>query len=277
MPAKLKNSKEGKADSGLLFVAGIFFLTLAFAAIYFSHFGLEPLSKSNKMAMTSAAALSSPESASASDEAAIPAENANEKFFSSLEETPVKEIFIGSYGVVDKDILEKLRSRVERIFGIRVTLLSPGPAIPKEEPFYNKTRGQYNSDILIKSVEQSSSTYGKSVRFLYVVDLELASFSEWAPAPSWIRANSGSNAALLSIHDFYKDINNKKTSEELLLERAEKSAMRALGITVGFDVSPSVADTSCVMRQILTVEELDAQKNAFCSPEIEALAQVFQK
>jgi predicted Zn-dependent protease len=166
---------------------------------------------------------------------------------------------------------------MEKTFGVRATILNPGPAIPKTEPFYDKTRGQYNSDILVKSVEQSSATYGQSVRFLYVVDLKLASFSEWAPAPSWARANSGSNAALLSIYDFHKDGNGKETSKDVLLERAEKSAMRALGITVGFDASPSVADASCIMHPTLIMEELDNQKNVFCSPELEALAQIFQK
>lgn len=277
MRLKTKRFTEGKADAGLLFVAGLFFLTLALVVVYVSYFGLSPLPKSNKATdntegMSAAAVLSFPEPILDSNETAIPgeiqAEEQNKIFFASLSSVPVKEVFIGSYGAVDKEILEGLRSKIEKTYGVKTTLLNPGPAVPKEEPFYNKSRNQYNSDVLFKSVEQSSAVYGPAVRFLYVVDLNLSSFSEWAPEPSWLRAEKDINAAIVSLASFGKNTN-------VLSVRVGKAAVRALGITVGFDSTPSVADASCVMYPALTVEDLDAQGNTLCSPELEAVGRVF--
>lgn len=278
MKKKTKNFKKGKADAGLLFVVGLFFLTLAFVVVYFSYFGLAPLSKSNKVANTSekmsAAAVltisdSTPPVHEATSSSEIKDEEQNQAFLASLPVTPVKEIFIGTYGGVDKEILEGLRSGVEKTYGVKTTILNPGPVIPKEEPFYNKSRNQYNSDVLFKSIQQSSAVYGPAVRFLYVVDLNMSSFSEWSPSPSWLRADSGANAALVSLFAFGK--------RPLLSERVEKAAVRALGITVGFGSSPSAADPSCIMYPALTLRDLDAQKNTLCSPESEAVARIFQK
>lgn len=282
MSIKIKNLKEGKADTGLLFVAGVFFLTLAFAVVYVSHFGLAPLPKAQRAGGTSAAA-----ALSFSDPVSVPddsiysnktsSEEQNQAFVSSLTKVPVKEIFIGSYGVVDKEILEDMRNKVENTFGVKTTLLNPGPAVPKEEPFYNKSRNQYNSDVLLKSVEQSSSMYGQSVRFLYVVDMDMTSFFEWSSRAPWLRAESGQNAALVSIHTLRAaNTTSQETLQQTLSARAQKAALRALGVTVGFDVSPSATDASCITYPALTLEELDAQGNTLCSPESEAVAHVFK-
>jgi predicted Zn-dependent protease len=282
MPTEIKNFNSfnrKKADAGLLFVAGLFFLVLAFAVVYFSHFGLAPFQKMNNEKEMSAAAALSLASAPASNDTEIKSKTENEAFLASLSQTPVKEIFIGSYGVADKEILEELRSELEKVYGVQTTLLNPGPAIPKEEPFYNKTRGQYNSDVLQKSIEQSSSAYGQAVRFLYVADVNMSSFSEWSPEAPWLRADKNTNAALLSIHSFR--INNstlgKESARQILLERAKKSAIRALGVTVGFGFSSSAADTSCIMYPALTLKELDAEQSELCSPEKEAVGRVFQE
>lgn len=283
MRRKTKHFTEGKADAGLLFVAGLFFLTLAGVVVYFSYFGMDPLPRLNKASngregMSAAAAWSLPEVGTASDEITSLVgirddeqnEAQNKVFFASLSAIPVKEIFIGSYGFVDKGILEGLRSNLEKAYGVETTLLNPGPAVPKEEPFYNKNRNQYNSDVLFKSVQQSSAVYGPAVRFLYVADLNMSSFSAWAPEPSWLRAEKDVNAAIVSFSAFGQ-------TTDVLSGRLEKAAVRALGITVGFDLTPSVADTSCVMYPALTVEDLDTQNSALCHPESEAVARVFQK
>jgi predicted Zn-dependent protease len=283
MRLKTKNFTEGKADAGLLFVAGLFFLTLAGVVVYFSYFGTDPLPRLNKTSngregMSAAAVRSLSEVRTVSDEITSLVgirddgqdETQNKVFFASLSAIPVKEIFIGSYGSMDKEILEGLRSSIEKTYGVETTLLNPGPAIPKEEPFYNKSRNQYNSDVLFKSVQQSSAIYGPAVRFLYVADINMSSFSVWAPEPSWLRAEKDVNAAIVSFSVF-----GQKT--DVLLGRVEKAAVRALGITVGFDSTPSVADASCVMYPALTVEDLDMQNSALCHPESEAVARVFQK
>lgn len=282
MSTEIKNFKEGKADTGLLFVAGLFFLTIAFAIVYFSHFGIAPLPKANKsggMSATAALSLSDPTPVF-SDSASLNEtqnEEQNQAFISSLPKASVKEIFIGSYGAVNKEILESIRNKVEEVFGVKTTLLNPGPAVPKEEPFYSKNRNQYNSDVLLKSIEQSSAPYGQTVRFLYVVDMDMTSFFEWSPGAPWLRAESGQNAALISLHSFRAvNMPSQEVLQQTISGRAEKAALRALGVAVGFDASPSAADASCVMFPALTLEELDAQGNTLCSPESEAVARVFK-
>jgi predicted Zn-dependent protease len=274
MHARTKNLNAGFADAGLLFVTGLFFFTTAFTVAYFSYFGLSPLPQSNKTeGMPAAAALSLPEPETpASTEVENPSGGENQAFFKSLPAVPVKEIFIGSYGTVEKEILERLQNKIEKTYGVKTTLLNSGPVIPKEEPFYDKSRNRYNSDVLQKSVEQSSAVYGQTARFLYVVDLDMSSFSdEESFGGQWLRAQRGQNAAIVSLQAL------RAGEREIFSERAEKTAIRALGITVGFDLSPSAADASCLMHPALTVEELDAQKNALCAPEDEVIARVFKR
>lgn len=270
MSIKAKNfTKGGFADAGLLFAAGLFFLTLALTVVYFSYFGLAPLPKSNAVAeMSAAASMSFPGPAAV----AVLNENENKEFLNSLPQIRVKEIFIGSYGAADKEILGKLRNKIEKTYGVKTTLLNPGPAIPKEEPFYSKDGNRYNSDVLQKSVEGLSSVYGQAARFLYVVDLNMSSFSdENPPQAEWLRAEKGQNAGLISLYSFRAD------GQQTLLKRAEKVALRALGITVGLESSPSTKDESCIMYPALTLEELDAQGNALCDPEAQAAERIFQK
>lgn len=276
MRTKRKNSclnrQSGKADAGLLFVAGLFFLTLALAITYVSRFGLAPLPKQvEKMPASVAGAFTEADPISAPEDTA-PLYEQHSEFYASLAETPVHEIFIGSYGSIDKDILEKLRAKIELAFGIKTTLLNPGAPVPKEDPFYDKNTGKYNSDVLIKSVEQSSAAYGQNTRFLYVVDFSMA--SPQSQGAEWLRAHKGENAALISIYPFRS---NGITPRQTLLERIEKAAIRAIGTTVGFDASSSVTDSSCVMYPAATLQELDEQESEWCSPEKEAVAQVFQK
>lgn len=284
MDTKRKKFNEGQVDTGLCFVAGLFFLTIAVSVVYVSHFGLSPLPQAHKITgMSAVAVLSLPEFTPISDESvsahATPNEAQNQAFISSLTSVPVKEIFIGSYGTVDKETLEGLQSDLENTLRVKTTILNPGPAVPKEEPFYDKHRNQYNSDVLLKSIEQSSAPYGQTVRFLYVVDIDMASFFEWSPGAPWIRADNGQNAALVSLHAFHANTSgsaSQKVPQQTVSERAKKAALRALGITVGFDVSPSVANAACIMYPVLTLEALDAQGNTFCSPELEAAPQVFK-
>lgn len=272
MEVKTKNFRAGKAPAGFLFVTGIFFLTLAFTVLYFSHFGLEPLPQSAGGDGMAAAALGLSQQEPVSQE--VMEETHNKEFLASLSQTPVKEIFIGSYGFVDKEILEGVRGDVEKSFGVKTTILNPGPVVPEAEPFYDKNRRQYNSDVLLKSVVQSSLLYGPEVRFLYVLDAEMDSFSGETPSDAtWLRAENGENAALISIHSFRENF----STNALVLERAQKAAMRALGITVGFDTLLSATDSTCVMYPVSSVGELDAGGSEWCLLEQEGVVQVFQK
>ncbi|MBI2120252.1 MAG: hypothetical protein HYT94_01350 [Parcubacteria group bacterium] len=268
---------QGKADTALLFTVGLFFLTLALAVIYVSHFGLEPLPKSDNKtgsAVDQTAPAAAILAVSGTEippvvSAEISLNARDEEFFASLSKTAVKEIFIGSYGAVDKEILSRLRDEAEKTFGVKTTLLTPGAPVPKEAPFYDAARKQYDSDILLKSVEQSSMPYGTSVRFLYVVDFALFSSSQADRVP-WFRATSGMNASLLSLHGL-------GAGSGSILARSKKLALRAIGATVGFDRSPSAADSSCLMYPAATLRELDEQKDAFCIPEADAISAVFLK
>lgn len=274
MRIKTKNlTTSGLADTGLLFVVGLFFLTIAFATVYVSYFGLAPLPKPNAPEGVSAAAsLSLPKPAPAiSSEPAI-VNDKNKEFLDSLPRIPVKEIFIGSYGTVDKGILDELRDEVENTYGVKTTLLNPSAAIPKVEPFYDKDHNRYNSDVLLKSVEQLSNMYGQATRFLYVVDINMSSFSdEKSPQAEWLRAEKGQNAAIISLYAFHVG------GRDALLDRAKKTAIRALGITVGFGFSPSAGNVSCLMSPALTLAALDAKGNALCDPEAETVGRIFQK
>ncbi len=272
MKIKTKNFKEGKADTGLLFVAGIFFLTLAFAGAYFSHFGLALLPKEKMNGMKAPVASVSAPSEQTNLFVNVPA-TPDEKFIASLSQTQVKEIFIGSYGSVDKEILFGIRDEAEKTFGVKITLLNPGAAIPKEAPFYDKNRKQYDGDALMQNIEKVSVPYGQTVRFLYFVDFDMGVSSGGAPSSAWFRANKGTNAALISLSGLRAK--GSLTAKGVLSERAKKVAWRALGITVGFGASPSATNSSCLMYPALTIKELDAEAVILCSSETEAISRVF--
>ncbi len=270
---KIRNSSEGKMDAGLLFAVGLFFLTVAFVIVYFSSVRISPppFPRPDSVREMSAGAAM----VFSQEEAPI----SGDIFLFSPPETPVREIFIGSYGSVDRELLGRIRSVVEQTFGVTTTLLNPGPDVPREEPFYDQHRGQYNSDVLFNSIKQSSAQFGEGTRFLSFADLPMASFSGWSPETPWLRASEGTNVALVSVHDlrFASNGSLDEVLPEIFFERVEKSAIRALGTTVGFAALPSAKDPSCIMYPALTPEGLDAQKITLCDPERDVLAQVFKK
>lgn len=278
-------SQSGNVDAGLLFVAGLFFLTIALVVVYVSRFGLAPLPESKKISQknlpgAAVLSLSEPTTPVSNEVPLTDEEIQNQTFLDSLPNTPVREVFIGSYGTIDKNILEGLQSTIAETLGVKTTVLAPGAAVPKEEPFFDKTRKQYNSDLLLKSVKQSSEVYGREVRFVYVVDLDMVSFSEPSQTETlWPRTENGANVVLISLNALRKKTGglSTETVQETLLDRAQKIALRGLGATVGFDASPSAKNPSCLMYPAITREELDAEQITLCSPESLAVAKIFQK
>lgn len=272
MSTNTKHSQGGQTDTGLLFTAGLFFLTLALALAYVSFFGLAPLSKAENRGNTTDSGMPAAAVLAVADTEAASATSSDpkvEEFFAALSQIAVKEIFIGSYGDVDSKVLVFLRDETERTFGVKTTILAPGAPIPQEAPFYDKARKQYDSDTLLESIKQSSSPYGASVRFLYVADIDMSSLSRKA-SPLWLRAEADSNASLISLH-------NLGTAQEVLFPRAKKAALYAIGTTAGFGLSPSVSDASCIMHSAVTMIELDKQEDTFCEPETDAIPLIFLK
>ncbi len=277
---KIQNLSEGKVDVGLIFVTGLFFLTIALAVTYFSVFRLTPLPKP---ADGSATVSKMPASAilATSNFEIVPIESPDsftqkeapyKEFFDSLPQTPVTEIFIGSYGVVDKEILVGVRYDIEKTFGVKTTLLEPGQAVPKSWPFYSVIHKQYDSDALLESIDVASAPYGSSVRFLYVVDLDMYSFDKQTRSSELYGVNPEANAGVISLEELKSQAG---ISHDIVLTRTKKLALHVLGVTLGFDVSPSAQNATCTTYPVSTTEDIDKQGSDLCDPEKEALSRIF--
>jgi len=196
----------------------------------------------------------------------------------SLKE-PVSEIFIGSYGAINKEYLEAIRSSVEKATGVKTTTLLSGPALPERPPLYDLTRRQLDAIPVFESVKGASDKYGAKSRFIYVLDTDLYSSLDKSLNSVWYIDRIGTNTALMSLSCLRKtsDTDISPTSQPIVIARAQKVALHILGTSVGFGLSPSSEDPSCLMHKTSSLAELDAERTGYCPAENAVIKNFFKK
>lgn len=224
--------------------------------------------------------------------------------------TPITQISIGSYGEIKPAYLEGVRQAVQKATGITATVLKSAPVPEKKELVWEKELSGWNANALLTGVQQISKSFGPGVRVLYVVNDKI--YSVFDKKQIWSRGEFGSNASVVSLAGFDEPPSipeiaiatttaatttapvlaasttpakiaetaitpSSVASDAVVIARAQKVALQALGETVGFDIAPLVGNTACVMSPIQTVHEIDNLGKSYCQPELGYIPQIFKK
>ena len=191
----------------------------------------------------------------------------------------VSEIFIGSYGSVNKQYLDAIASVVKKETGITATILVPGTALPEQSPLYKQNRRQFDAANIFESVKSASAKYGDSARFVYVLDVPLYSSMEKNRDSVWYADEMGTNTSLMSLRGLLNmsDASNTPAQQPIVTARAQKIALHILGTSVGFGLSPSAENPTCLMYKTNSLAELDKEGSAYCSAEKGVISKFFGK
>jgi predicted Zn-dependent protease len=192
--------------------------------------------------------------------------------------SPVSEIFIGSYGTIKKEYLEAINTAIKKETGIKPTILVAGAELPKTAPLYNPEKGKFDAEVAFESVKMSSAKYGDKTRFIYVLDVDTYSSKENAVSV-WGVSEIGTNATVISLFGLRKtsDEDSVSAPQPLVIARAQKVALHALGESVGFGLSPSTENSACLMYKTNSLANLDAEGTGYCLAEKTVIKKFFGK
>jgi|GEM_PF-4253300 len=225
--------------------------------------------------------------------------------------TPITQISIGSYGEIKPAYLEGIRQAIQKATGITTTVLNSAPTPEKKELIWEKELSGWNGNALLSGVQQISKSFGPNVRILYVVGDKM--YSVFEKNQIWSRGEFGSNASVISLAGLDERVaismamtattttttatttvpvtsatsttsakvaetaDSSVAPESVVIARAQKIALQALGETVGFDIAPLAGNTTCAMYPFKTVAEIDVLGKAYCQPELGYIPQIFKK
>lgn len=192
--------------------------------------------------------------------------------------TPITQISIGSYGEIKPAYLEGIRQAIQKATGITPTVLKSAPVPEKIAPIYDGTRLQWNEKAMLSGVELASSSFGPSVRILYVINDPMFSPFEKEKPSLWVSGAFGANAAIISLAGLDQAVGQSTSTptEATVVLRTQKVALYALGKSIGFDLSPSAASNKCVMYAATSIAELDSEDASYCPQEKLYIPQIFK-
>jgi len=162
-------------------------------------------------------------------------------------------IYLVPIGKVEQDLLAYLSSQIEQIFPFQLkidkALRHPGYA-------YNKQRGQYKSDPILREL-QSLDLQGAE-KILGVVDLDL-----YTPGLNFVfgQALMGSKAALIALPRLRQEFYGLPEDKNLYYSRAVKEAVHELGHTFGLG---HCKNTRCVMHFSNSLADTDYKGKGVC-------------
>jgi len=191
----------------------------------------------------------------------------------------ISEIAIGSYGNIKPAYLEGMRQAVEKSTGIKTTVLSPAPALEKNDSVYDKEGAVWNSRIVYNGVKGACEKCTKEEFILYVVDEKLHDPLTNAGTMERAIGEVGANAGIVSLFGLSNkdDYSTSTAAEPVIIARAQKLALRAIGETVGFQYLPSFYDPKCPMFPAKSLKEIDTQSAVYCKAEAPLIPGIFKK
>jgi len=200
------------------------------------------------------------------------------QFSDFMLQSSISEIFIGSYGSIKKEYLDAVSTAIKKETGIKPTVLVPGAELPKTAPLYNADKGKFDANVAFESVKTSSAKYGNKARFIYMLDVNIYSDKENAGSV-WGVDEVGTNAMIISLFGLRRtsDADSASAPQPLVITRAQKVALRALGMSVGFGLSPSTENPTCLMYKTNSLTELDAEGLGYCTAEKAVIKKFFGK
>ncbi|MFH2006172.1 MAG: archaemetzincin family Zn-dependent metalloprotease [bacterium] len=151
------------------------------------------------------------------------------------------------------ELLSPLAAQLSETFGVPVETRAPGF---DPELAFDRSRGQYNSTILLAQLLDESHEAAGRVLGVTSVDL-------FIPVLTYVfgEAQLDGRAAMISTFRLRSEIYGLPASPALLLDRSIKEAIHELGHTFGLLHCQA---PECVMRSSTYVEDIDLKSDHFC-------------
>lgn len=163
-----------------------------------------------------------------------------------------KSITICPIGFVEEEILERIAECIERSCGV-VCKVAPMMENPKYA--YNEKRRQYNSKSILGRLLQYPH---ESVRFIAVTHVDL-----YVPILKYVYglAQIEGQCAVISLHRLHPQFYDEPPNPDLLISRAEKTALHELGHSLGLT---HCRNWRCVMYSSAGIADTDKKQSRFC-------------
>ncbi len=157
------------------------------------------------------------------------------------------------YFTDERNLLERLSDCLAG--ALRLKVRGRNPWFDPERS-YDRSRGQYNSTVLLKMLLNDPT--GGASRVLGVTGVDL-----FTPVLTYVfgEAQLEGRAAVVSVHRLRPEVYGLAADEELLYRRLETEAVHELGHTFGL---LHCAERTCVMGSSTYAEEIDLKSAAFC-------------
>ena len=152
---------------------------------------------------------------------------------------------------IDNDILEALKSPLEKVFG-QSTLIGNRMTLPGES--WNERRGQHLASMLLALIPFSRP----GDRALGIVDVDI-----FAPGLNFVfgQADVAGRRAIISLWRLRQAYYGLPQDDNLFRERALKEAVHEIGHTYGLG---HCRNRSCVMHFSNTLSDTDLKEWKFC-------------
>ncbi|MEM2105948.1 MAG: archaemetzincin family Zn-dependent metalloprotease [Candidatus Bathyarchaeia archaeon] len=161
-------------------------------------------------------------------------------------------------GEVDDELLDRVIENLRIAFPkAKCTLISEVLSVPSEA--YDKLRGQYRSDMILKQIHIYVEKTKVFDRVLGIVDIDI-----FVPELNFVfgEAECPGRAALISLFRLKPEFYGERPNVERLVERATKEAVHELGHTFGL---AHCSNPFCVMYFSNSIFETDRKQSLFCN------------
>lgn len=163
-----------------------------------------------------------------------------------------KGIVLVPIGEVDRDVIERLKDDLGKIFN---TKISVSKEMPEPDYALNKKRNQYLSTAILNTlIKQKGSAYEK---ILGVVDHDL-----YVPQLNFVFGEASREVAVISLTRLRKGFYGLPEDRELFYKRALTEAVHELGHTFGLG---HCNNPRCVMFFSNTLADTDRKGYEYCT------------
>ncbi len=160
-------------------------------------------------------------------------------------------IYIEPIGEVEKELLDFLSTKLERVYDCICRVASP---LRISESSHNLRRGQYDAEVLVAEIAEKMPADAE--KLLCVVNVDL-----FVPGLNFVFGLAVGNTAVISLVRLRPEYYGDGMNENLFRERALKEGVHELGHTFGLRHCP---DMSCIMHFSNRIEDTDIKGPGFC-------------
>lgn len=162
-------------------------------------------------------------------------------------------VIICPVGFVEDNILDCIAEHIETRCGVVCSVFQK---MGKPEYAYDKRRCQYNSKLILKHLIKHSPK--DTLGFMGVTHVDL-----FVPILKYVfgLAEMDGQCSIISMHRLRPQFYNQPSNQDMLEERAKKTALHELGHCLGLT---HCRNRRCVMYSSTRIEDTDSKQTEFC-------------